>query len=159
VFEWLATWLRSLDGQAFRWTLVAELLAFLAEVLQKGIVGMQEVLQLLQKGSEKMMQDHPQGFPLTSSDFFEILSVQWQLIAIGLGAILGSFVVTPEEQRNSNVLLVPYAGASIAILVILLIYFFWPWIGPSWLRVFITDVIGVIVIYLCVRAAAKVRNP
>jgi hypothetical protein len=134
---------------------VAEVISFLAEVLQKGIEGVQDVLQ---QGAEGM-QDHPQGFPLTTLDIADLLSVQWQLIAIGLGAMLGSFVVTPAERRNSDVLLTPYAGVTIAILVILIGYFFWPWIGPVWIRVVFTNTIGVVVIYLCVRAAAKVRKP
>jgi len=137
----LVDWLRGRDGQAFIWTVVAELISFLGGILQKGIEGLHA---------------HPSGFPLTTTDMIEIASIHWQLIAIGLGTLLGSYVLAPKTRTNSRVLLVPYGAVTLTSLVIPLIYLFGPWMGPDWLRVGLTDVIGAVILYLCVRAARRV---
>ena len=140
----LATWFESREGQAFKWTLIIEATSILAEVVQKAIEGLQE---------------HPKAFPLPRSVLVEICSVQWQLIFIGFGALIGSFIATPRSTRAPNVLLGPYAAVLVAILLVELLYVMGPWIGPLWLRVGLTDAIGLTVIYYCVRKAAKVRTP
>jgi hypothetical protein len=149
----LTNWFRNLrtflfagaDGQAIWWSLVAEGISLLAHVLEKGIEG-------LQKGEG-------QEFPYSLSVAIELLSIQWQLIAIGLGAMLGSFVTTPKDQRQEGVLLGPYAVVCLATLGIELIYVVWPWVGPPLLRVPFTVLIGLGVLYYCVLAAKKVRQP
>src|SRR5215208_7380711 len=139
----LVDWLRGRDGQAFIWTVVAELISFLGGILQKGIEGLHA---------------HPSGFPLTTTDMIAIASIHWQLIAIGLGTLLGSYVLAPKARTNPRALLFPYGAVAVTLVVIPLIYLFWPWIGPDWLRVVVTVVIGAIVLYLCVRAAPRVRT-
>ena len=142
--NWFKSAFAGRDGQAAKWTLAAEAISFMAHALQKGIEGLQE---------------HPKDFPYTPTDLVEIFSVQWQLIAIGLGAMLGSFVTTPKRQRDHKVLLGPFVGAVVAIIGVELIYLLWPWIGPPWLRVPFTVTIGLVVLYYCMRSATKVRKP
>ena len=139
----LATWFGSPEGQAVKWTLSIEATSFLAEVVQKVIEG---------------LQDYQMEFPLSQPVLVELLSVQWQLIFIGFGTLIGSFIATARTRRAPNVLLGPYIAVLLAVLVVELIYGVWPWIGPLWLRVALTDAIGLSVIYYCVRRAARVRT-
>jgi len=115
----------------------------LAAVLQKVIEGLQE---------------HPKNFPLPQPVLVEILSVHWQLIFIGFGTLIGSFLATARTRRAPDVLLGPYIAVLLAVLVVELIYGVWPWIGLLWLRVVLTDAIGLSVIYYCVDRAARVRT-
>jgi hypothetical protein len=139
----LAGWIKGRDGQAFIWTVLAEFISFLGALLQKAIEGLQE---------------RPGGIPLTAADWIAIASIHWQLIAIGLGTLLGSYVLAPKARTNPRALLFPYGAVAVTLVVIPLIYLFWPWIGPDWLRVVVTVVIGAIVLYVCVRAAPRVRT-
>jgi hypothetical protein len=139
----LATWFGTPLGQAFKWTLIIESTSILAAVLQKVIEGLQE---------------HPKNFPLPQPVLVEILSVHWQLIFIGFGTLIGSFLATARTRRAPDVLLGPYIAVLLAVLVVELIYGVWPWIGLLWLRVVLTDAIGLSVIYYCVDRAARVRT-
>ena len=139
----LAPWFGTPLGQAFKWTLIIESTSILAAVLQKVIEGLQE---------------HPKNFPLPQGVLVEILSVHWQLIFIGFGTLIGSFLATARTRRAPDVLLGPYIAVLLAVLVVELIYGVWPWIGLLWLRVVLTDAIGLSVIYYCVDRAARVRT-
>jgi hypothetical protein len=144
----LQNWLNSPDGQAsrqaFAWALGAEAISFLADVMAKLIQGLQQ---------------HPEKFPLGKAALVDILSVQWDLIFLGFGALVGSFLATPRTRRNPMVLFGPFMWTTAALFVIAIIYGLWPWVGPLWARVLLTDTIGLSVIYYCVHRAAKVRKP
>jgi hypothetical protein len=153
------TWLRTTrEGLAIRWTAVAELLTLLAEFMQMGIEG---VLARLLEGSDKGSAEPPGPFPLSTTDYVELATIHWELIAVGLGTLLGSYVLAPQRRLNRYALLGPFAGAACSMVVINLCYLFWPWIpwiGSVWFRVILTDVIGGIVLYFCIRGAARVKT-
>ena len=138
----LATWVSTPEGQAFKWTLIIEGTAILAEVVQKVI---------------EVRLAHPKKFPLPLSVLFEISAVHWDLIFLGFATLIGSFLAAPRTRRAPNVLLGPYVAVVVAVLLFVLLDLVGPWIGPLWLRIALADTIGLVVMYYCVRRAAKVR--
>lgn len=140
----LATWVGSPVGQAFKWTLIIEGVSILAVTLQKAI---------------EALRDHPKEFPLPLPVLVEILSIEWQLIFIGFGTLIGSFLATARTRRAPDVLLVPFVVVIVAVLLVQLLYVMEPWIpGSPWLRVGLKNAIGLSVLYCCVHRATRVRT-
>jgi hypothetical protein len=79
----LATWVESPEGQAYKWTLIIEGTSILAKVVQKGI---------------ERQHGHPKEFPLPLPVLVEIFSVQWELIFLGFGTLIGSFIATARTR-------------------------------------------------------------
>jgi predicted MFS family arabinose efflux permease len=89
----------------------------------------------------------------------EILSIEWQLIFLGFGTLIGSFLATARTRRAPDVLLVPFVVVIVAILLVQLLYVIEPWvIGSLWLHVALKDAIGLVVIYCCMKNATRVRK-
>jgi hypothetical protein len=139
----LATWVGSPVGQAFQWALIIEGIALLAEMVQRGYEARLE---------------HPKEFPLPPPVLVEILSIEWQLIFLGFGTLIGSFLATARTRRAPDVLLVPFVVVIVAILLVQLLYLIEPWIGSLWLGVALKDAIGLVVIYCCMKNATRVRK-
>ena len=140
----LATWVGSPLGQAFKWALVIEGIALLAEIVQRAFEARLE---------------HPKEFPLPPPVLVEILSFEWQLIFLGFGTLIGSFLATARTRRAPDVLLVPFVVVIVAILLVQLLYVIEPWvIGSQWLHVALKDAIGLVVIYWCMKNATRVRK-
>jgi hypothetical protein len=162
LMTWLRTtmtWLRTTrEGWATLWTAGAEFLILVAECMQKGIEG---VLARLLEESDEVSAEFPGDFPLSTTDFVDLTTIHWELIAVGLGALLGSYVLAPQRRLNRYALLGPFGAAAGSMLVIDLCYLFWPWIpwiGSVWYRVIFTDVIGGIVLYFCIRGTMRMKT-
>ena len=144
VLSLLATFLGTPEGQAYKWALIIEGTSIGAEVLQKGI---------------ERQHAHPKEFPLSPSLLIEIGSVQWELIFLGFGTLIGSFLAAPRTRRDPNALLGPYVVVLGAVIVVEVLYLVGPWLGSPWTRVVLANIIGLFVIYYCVTRAARVRAP
>ena len=139
----IAAWFGTPTGQAYKWALIIEGTSILAELVQRVIEG--------------LLKD-PEKFPLPPPVLAEIVAVHWQLIFIGFGTLIGSFLATARTRRAPNVLLGPYAAVLVAVLLVELLYALGPWLGPVGVRIALTNAIGLTVIYYCVDRAAKVRT-
>jgi hypothetical protein len=143
----LQSWLSSPGDpavrQAFKWAIATEVISFLAGVLTKAIQGLQR---------------SPRQFPISEADLIDIASIQWDLIFLGFGTLVGSFLATPKSRRDPTVLFWPFAYMTASLFTIAIIYAVWPWIGSPWSRVLLTNTLGLANIYYCVTRAAKTRK-
>jgi len=87
----------------------------------------------------------------------EIFSLQWRLIPLGIGVLIGSYIATPAEERDGEVLIAPFVGSLAAIVLILLIDGVTECL-PHLLLVCIRNLIALLVILYCIHRAARVRN-
>jgi hypothetical protein len=138
------TWLETPEGKALRFSLLAEVVVILSDTL----------IELV-----KFLQQDPEHRTFSAETAATILSIQWDLIFLGLGTLVGSYLSAPRRRRNTEHLLHPFLWVTISLFAIAIIYAIWPLIGGLlWQRVVLTDVIGLGMIIYCVVKAAKVTR-
>jgi hypothetical protein len=146
------SFLKSADGKNLKFALATLAIAVVIDLVIESIISLQE---------------NQGNIYISAAKWADIMSVQWELIFLGLGALVGAVYSTPQRQirrEASEHMLGPFVAVLAAVVVIFLFYVAWPAIlhlsswAALWQRVLATDAIGLGIIYYCVDKAQKIRK-
>jgi hypothetical protein len=138
------------DASALRLSLTALLIVIALEALTHVIVSQQQTGVL--------------GPPLTPSESAEILSVEWDLVFIGIVTLVTSYYSTARSKRDDQALKNLPVASIISVILIIFVYLLWPWLKAHlpWdsllVRVILTDAVGVGLLGYCIFKARRVRK-